>query len=102
MVETRFTVEKWLYMEDCLVSIILATISNVAVTPGRRSHGVLNESRKPTCEPWKRNQRRGNTVASPVNTVRSHRTPGDGANFVYAQNKHCPEKRRELCTKQTK
>ena len=27
------------------------------------------------------------TQASPVNAMRSHRTPGDGAHFVHAQNK---------------
>ena len=32
-------------------------------------------------------QRRGNVVESPLNAVRSHRSPGDGAHFEHAQNK---------------
>ena len=58
-----------------------------AVTPGRRAHGFLEKFRMPTCAPWKRKQRRGITVASPVNAVGSYRTPG---NFVHAQNKRHP------------
>ena len=32
-------------------------------------------------------ERGGNAVASPLDTVESHRTPSDGAHFEYAQNK---------------
>ena len=67
------------------VSFIEMTVVNVGkqtrgsigyygVTPGRRSHSVLKNSRTLTCAPGKCKQRRGNAsnaVASPVNVVRS-------------------------------
>ena len=50
-------------------------------TPGRRSHLRAVETKASP------RQRHGNVVASPVNAVGSHRTPGDGVHFVHATNK---------------
>ena len=53
----------------------------------RCSHGILTNCRTPRCAQYDRNHCCSNAVASPLDTVGSHRKPSDGAHFEYAQNK---------------
>ena len=66
-------------------------VPKTPVTPKQHSHGDPMASGKksgmPRCAQYDGKHRRSNAVASPIDTVRSHRTQNDGTHFEYAQNK---------------